>query len=147
MWSWWGTRRSRELPGRSRPPVEDRRMPKPWLVSSTERCCREIFTMLSVGQTTRRGEVASFRAISAPIPGDRPQRSFGEAPIHACPPVENPICKTFKEYEEVPKRIPLEFTEDGITCVMSSLSSTGGTLGEEAIELSNWLICFGCTLE
>ena len=36
----------------------------------------------------------------------------GEAPRHACPPVENPTCAAFEVYEEVPKMVPLDFTED-----------------------------------
>ena len=32
-------------------------------------------------------------------------------------PVENPACADFEEYEEVPKTIPLDFTEDDISWV------------------------------
>ena len=39
----------------------------------------------------------------------------GEAPGHACPPVENPTCTAFEKYEEVPETVPLDFTEDGVT--------------------------------
>ena len=31
------------------------------------------------------------------------------------PPLENSTCTAFKEYEEVPETVPLDFTEDDIT--------------------------------
>ena len=62
------------------------------------------------------------------------------------PPVENPTCAAIKEYEEVPETAPIEFTEGDITWVASNMSGAAGTLGAEAIELRNWLLCFGCTL-
>ena len=68
----------------------------------------------------------------------------GKAPKHACPPVENPTCAAFGEYEEVPKTVPLNFTDGDVTWVTSKLSGTSGALGAEVIELRNWLICFGC---
>ena len=37
--------------------------------------------------------------------------------------------------------------DDDATCVLSKLSGAAGSLGEETIELRNWLICFGCALE
>ena len=60
------------------------------------------------------------------------------------PPVENPTCAAFKDYEEVPKTLSLEFIEDDVTWVASKLSGAAGTLGAEAIELRNWLLRFGC---
>ena len=57
--------------------------------------------------------------------------------------MENPMCAAFKEYEEVPKIVPLDFTEDEVTWVASKLSVAAGVLGAEAIELRNWLIHFG----
>ena len=60
------------------------------------------------------------------------------------PPVENPMCAAFEEYEEVPETVPLDFTEDDVTWVASKLSGAAGALGAEAIELRNWLLCFGC---
>ena len=62
-------------------------------------------------------------------------------------PAENPACVAFEEYGEVPKMVILDFTEDDITWVASNLSGAAGALGEEAIELQNWLISFGCTSE
>ena len=58
------------------------------------------------------------------------------------PPVKNPACAAFEEYEEVPKTVPLDFTENDVTRVASKLSSAAGTMGVEAMELCNWLLCF-----
>ena len=44
----------------------------------------------------------------------------------------------------MPETVPLDFTEDDVTWVASKLSGTAGALGEEAMELRNWLLCFGC---
>ena len=33
------------------------------------------------------------------------------------PPLENPMCAAFKEYEEVPKTVPLDFMEDDVMWV------------------------------
>ena len=63
------------------------------------------------------------------------------------PPVENPICAAFEEYEEVPETVPLDFTEFDVTWVASNRSGAAGALGAEAIELRNWLLCFGCVSE
>ena len=63
------------------------------------------------------------------------------------PPVENPTCAAFDEYEEVPDTVPLDFSEDDITWVASKLSGAAGALGSEAIELRNWLFRFGCASE
>ena len=59
------------------------------------------------------------------------------------PPVENPACAAFEEYEEVPKTVPLDFTEDDVTLVATKLSGAAGALGAEVMELRNWLLCFG----
>ena len=63
------------------------------------------------------------------------------------PPVENPTFAFFEEYEEVPETVPLDFTEDEVTWIASKLSGAEGALGAEAIELQNWLLCFGCASE
>ena len=63
------------------------------------------------------------------------------------PFVENPTCADFKVYEEVPETAPLDSTEDDITWVTSKLSGAAGALGVEAMELRNWLLCFGCAPE
>ena len=63
------------------------------------------------------------------------------------PPVENPTYAAFKEYEDVPKTVPLDFTEGDVTWVASKLSGAADALGAEAIELRNWLLCFGCASE
>ena len=63
------------------------------------------------------------------------------------PPVENPMCVAFEKYGEVPETVPLNFTEDDITWVVSKLFGTAGALRTEAIELINWLLRFRCALE
>ena len=63
------------------------------------------------------------------------------------PPVENPTCAAFEEYEDIPKTVPLDFTEDDVTWVASKLSSAAGALVAEAMEMRNWLLCFGCAYE
>ena len=62
-------------------------------------------------------------------------------------PVENPTCTAFDEYKEVPEIMLLDFSEENITWVASKLSGAAGVLGEEAIELRNWLLFFGCESE
>ena len=47
----------------------------------------------------------------------------------------------------MPETAPLDFTEDDITWVTSNLSVTANTLGLEAIDIRNWLVCFGCVLK
>ena len=61
--------------------------------------------------------------------------------------MDNPTCASFEEYEEVSKIVTLGFKEDEITWVVSKLSGSSGLLLEEAIELRNWLVCFGFTSE
>ena len=61
--------------------------------------------------------------------------------------MENPTCAAFEEYEEVPETVPLDFTEDDVTWVVSKLSGAAGALGAEAVELQNWLLCFRCASE
>ena len=60
------------------------------------------------------------------------------------PPVENPECAAFEEYEDVPETLLLDFTEDDVMWVASKISGAAGALGAEAMELRNWLLCFGC---
>ena len=60
------------------------------------------------------------------------------------PPVENPVCVAFEEYEDIPETVPLDFTEDDVTWVASKLSGAAGTLGAEAVDLRNWLLRSGC---
>ena len=57
------------------------------------------------------------------------------------------MCAAFEEYGEVPETVPLDFTEDDVTWVESKLSGAAGALGPEAIELCNWILCFGCASE
>ena len=62
-------------------------------------------------------------------------------------PVKKPVCADFEKYGDVPETAPLNFTEDDVTWVTSKLSGAAGALGAEAMELRNWLLCFGCTSE
>ena len=43
--------------------------------------------------------------------------------------------------------VPLDFSEENVTWVVSKLSGASGALGAESIELRNWLLCFGCASE
>ena len=61
--------------------------------------------------------------------------------------MKNPTCAAFEEYEEVPETVPLNFTDNDVMWFASKLSCAVGALGAEAIELCNWLICFGCASE
>ena len=63
------------------------------------------------------------------------------------PPVENPTCAALEEYEAVRKTVPLDLTEDDVTWVASKTSGAAGALGADAIELRNWILCFGCKSE
>ena len=63
------------------------------------------------------------------------------------PPVENLMCAAFEKYEEVPEMVLLELSEDDVTWVASKLPGAAGALGAEVVELSNWLLCFGCASE
>ena len=62
-------------------------------------------------------------------------------------PVENPVCASFKKYEEVPETVPLNFTEDDVTWVSSKVSDAACAMRVEAIEMRNWLLHFGCLSE
>ena len=61
--------------------------------------------------------------------------------------MENPTCASFEEYEDALETLPIDFTEDGIMWVTSYIYRYTGVLGGEAVELRNWYIHFGCTLE
>ena len=43
--------------------------------------------------------------------------------------------------------MPLDFLEDDFMLVASDLSGAAWALSSEAIDLRNWLLCFGCALE
>ena len=62
-------------------------------------------------------------------------------------PVEKTTCADFEVYEDVPKRLLLDFTEDNTTWGASKLSGAAGALGVEEMELRNWLLCFRCASE
>ena len=63
------------------------------------------------------------------------------------PTVKNPMCTSFKEYEEVPEITPLDLSEDNVTSLASKLSGAAGALGAVETELRNWLLCFRCASE
>ena len=50
------------------------------------------------------------------------------------PPMKIPTFTAFEEHGEVPKMLPLDFTEDVITGVTSNISIATGALGAEVIE-------------
>ena len=60
------------------------------------------------------------------------------------PPMENPACAAFEEYENVPETALLDFTEYDVTWIALKLSGAAGALGAEAIEIRNWLLRIGC---
>ena len=111
-------------------------------------CWMVSFGRISVRPPTGRGEGVSSRTTNALKPGDRLQRSYRRSTQTCiCPPVENRTYAAFEEYEEVPETVPLDFTEDNVTWVVSKLYGTADALGVEAIELQNWLLRFGCGSE
>ena len=57
------------------------------------------------------------------------------------------MCTVFEEYDKVPETVPLDFIEDNVTWFASKISCAVGALGEEVVELRNWIIYFGCALE
>ena len=61
--------------------------------------------------------------------------------------MENAMCAAFKEYEDMPEMVPLDFTEDDVTWVALNIYGAVGALGVEANEMRNWLICFGFASE
>ena len=73
--------------------------------------------------------------------------SPGETPCNACTPRENPTSTDFEEYEEVQETVSLDLSEENVTWVASKISGATWALGAEAIEMSNWLLCFGCASE
>ena len=60
------------------------------------------------------------------------------------PPVKNTRCAAFEEYKEVTETVPLDFSKDNATWVVSKRSGATGELGAEAIKLSNFILCSGC---
>ena len=70
-----------------------------------------------------------------------------KTPGMCVPSMENPTFAAFEEYEEVPETVPLEFLEEDVMWVASKLSGDARALGAEAIELRNWLLCFGYASE
>ena len=58
------------------------------------------------------------------------------------PPLESTKCVSFKEHEEVPETVPIDFTEDGVMWFTSNLSGAAGALGAEGIEMRNWIVTF-----
>ena len=63
------------------------------------------------------------------------------------PPMENPTCASFGEYDVALETARLDFSEEDVTWVASNISGATGDLGAVVIELRNWLIYFGFTSE
>ena len=61
--------------------------------------------------------------------------------------MEEPTCADFEEYEEVPETVPINFSNDNVMWDTFKLSGSAGALREEATEIKNWIIRFGCALE
>ena len=61
--------------------------------------------------------------------------------------MENPACAAFEKYGGVPKTVSLDFAEDDVMWVASNISGAAGALGEEAIDMCNWFLLFGCASE
>ena len=47
----------------------------------------------------------------------------------------------------MPEMVPLDFTKNDVTWVVSKLYGAAGALVAEVIEMKNWLLCFGCVSE
>ena len=75
------------------------------------------------------------------------RRPLKKNPNMCVPPVEKPTCAAFEEYKEVPETALIDLSKYDITWVTSKLSGASGALGSEAIQLRNWILCFGCALE
>ena len=92
-----------------------------------------------------------YRGMSAQRQGGQLQivaDLFQEKYLDMCvSPMEKIMCTAFEEYEEVPETMPHKLSENDATWVASELSGTAGELELEAIELSNWILLFGCSLE
>ena len=99
----------------------------------------------AAGQPTGRGEGVSSRTTNALKPGDQFQRSSGRiTQICGLPLWKTLACAAFEEYENMPKMVPLDFTEDDVTWVVSKLSGAAGALGAQVMELRSWLLRFRC---
>ena len=148
MHAWWGMLRRKGPPGRSGPPPAERRGWRRQPGATMKQCCLVSFVRPYAGQYTGRGG-------GCLLPDDqctRTGRPVAEVlrekhPGIRVPPVEIPTCAAFKEYGEVHKTVPLDFTEDDVTWVASKLPGVAGALGAEVIELQNWLLQFWCSSE
>ena len=86
-----------------------------WHVTSTERCYWESCGRRSIWPPAERGW-------GCLLPGEvcmktgRPVADllWEKRPDIRVPPVENPMCLAFEEYEEVPETVPLDFSEDNV---------------------------------
>ena len=57
--------------------------------------------------------------------------------------VENPTVAAFGEYKDILKKLPPTSWRN-VVWVVSILSGATEVLVDEAIELPNWLVCYGC---
>ena len=110
--AWWGTPRQKGSPGRAGLPQPERRRTRPLQGVTMTRYFLVSSVRLSFRQPTGSEEGVSPRMTNAQKPGDRLQRSSGRS-TRTCmsPPVENPTCAAFGEYEEVPETVLLNVVE------------------------------------
>ena len=50
------------------------------------------------------------------------------------------MCASFHNYKELLETVPLNFSENDVMWVASKLAGDAGSLGEEEIDMINWLI-------
>ena len=120
----------------------------PWRGVFTRLCSWRSSASPPVRQPTRRGGGCLLQGDKCTKTGRPVADVLREKHPDMCvPPVENPACTAFEEYEDVPETVTLDFTEEDVTWVASKLSGAAGALGAESMELRNWLLCLGCASE
>ena len=87
----------------------------PWIISSTSWLCWGRCVRLYARQPKRRGGCLLPDYLCTKTGQPVTEVLQEEHPGMCIPPVENTMCASFKEYEDVPELAPLEFTEDGMT--------------------------------
>ena len=91
----------------------------PWRRAFMRLCSWESSARPSAGKATGREEGVSSRMTNAQIGRPVAEVLWEKHRDMHVPPVENPACAAFEEYEDVPKKVPLNFTEDDIMWVAS----------------------------
>ena len=88
----------------------------PWKENSVESCCWGNFAMRYFGKPTGVGGclLPGYLCTKSSLPvAYVVQENQPKLRVNS---MENPTCANFKEYMDVPKTSPLEFTEDDLTC-------------------------------